>query len=54
MSIHEYLIDDDGKRWCAFDCPAEHPHWKGEPEDEHEQRQAGPTRDREQQPRRNR
>jgi len=31
--IHEYLIDDEGRRWCADDCPGEQPHWNGEPED---------------------
>ena len=33
MSSHEFLIDDDGRRWCADDCPGDHPHWNGEPED---------------------
>jgi hypothetical protein len=27
---HEYLIDGEGRRWCADDCPAEPPHWTGE------------------------
>ncbi len=30
---HEFLIDDEGRRWCADDCPGDHPHWNGEPED---------------------
>lgn len=29
---HEYLIDGEGRRWCADDCPADSPHWNGEPE----------------------
>jgi len=29
---HEYLIDTEGRRWCADDCPREMPHWSGEPE----------------------
>lgn len=33
MSAHEFLIDDEGRRWCADDCPSAHPHWNGEPED---------------------
>ena len=26
---HEFLIDDKGRLWCADDCPADLPHWKG-------------------------
>ena len=33
MSEAEFLIDDEGRRWCADDCPDDHPHWNGEPED---------------------
>lgn len=32
MSLHEFLIDDEGRRWCPLDCPGERPHWNGEPE----------------------
>ncbi len=27
---HEFLIDNDGKMWCALDCPGSSPHWDGE------------------------
>lgn len=30
--LHSYMIDDDGARWCGDQCPAESPHWQGEPE----------------------
>lgn len=35
VSLHEFLIDDDGRGWCGDNCPAdpesdEGPHWAGE------------------------
>ncbi len=36
MTLHEYLIDGEGRKWCAFDCPAGAQHWEGEWETEYE------------------